>query len=144
MFDIENFLKCKEEGLYHQQGAIQQFIEAYLAGQLSNEALDKWITLVIEEGLSYKELLELSDVMIANQNVLTLDNHPPQVSLSTIGIYGQKMNLAVASILGALQYTTLFVESDYKHTRQFSGLALIKQAFQKEAFITNEVESNLI
>ena len=64
VFNIHQFITTKKEGNNHLKGDITTFIEKFMTHEVTDNQMSAWLMAVSIEGLSFKELVELTEEVI--------------------------------------------------------------------------------
>ncbi|MDI3316724.1 MAG: thymidine phosphorylase [Bacillota bacterium] len=98
-----DFIEAKKRGEEHPAGAIRAWIEAYMAGQVSDAQMAAWMMAVLWRGMSPAETAALTQAMAATGERLDLGSLPgPHVDKHSTGGVGDKVTLVAIPLLAAL------------------------------------------
>ncbi len=102
MFNIYQFITTKKEGNNHLKGDITTFIEKFMGGEVTDNQMSAWLMAVSIEGLSFKELVELTEAMIHSGEVMQWEEGMNLVDKHSTGGVGDKTTLIISPIVASL------------------------------------------
>lgn len=102
MFSIREFIEAKKSGLSHNKGDITTFIEKYMTKEVTEAQMAAWLMAASIEGISFKELVELTEAMVASGDRIEWDEELYLVDKHSTGGVGDKTTLIVAPIVASL------------------------------------------
>lgn len=102
MLSIRDFIESKKEGFSHKKGEIAEFIKKYMLDEVSEAQMAAWLMAVSIEGLSFKELIELTEAMVASGESIDWGSDLYLVDKHSTGGVGDKTTLIVAPIVASL------------------------------------------
>lgn len=102
MFNIHQFITTKKEGNNHLKGDITTFIEKFMNREVTDSQMSAWLMAVSIEGLSFKELVELTEAMVHSGEVMQWEEGMNLVDKHSTGGVGDKTTLIVSPIVASL------------------------------------------
>lgn len=102
MFNIHQFITIKKEGNNHLKGDITTFIEKFMNREVTDSQMSAWLMAVSIEGLSFKELVELTEAMVHSGEVMQWEEGMNLVDKHSTGGVGDKTTLIVSPIVASL------------------------------------------
>ncbi len=102
MFNIHQFITTKKEGNNHLKGDITTFIEKFMNREVTDSQMSAWLMAVSIEGLSFKELVELTEAMVHSGEVMQWEKGMNLVDKHSTGGVGDKTTLIVSPIVASL------------------------------------------
>ena len=102
VFNIHQFITTKKEGNNHLKGDITTFIEKFMTHEVTDSQMSAWLMAVSIEGLSFKELVELTEAMIHSGEVMQWPENMNLVDKHSTGGVGDKTTLIVSPIVASL------------------------------------------
>ena len=102
VFNIHQFITTKKEGNNHLKGDITTFIEKFMTHEVTDNQMSAWLMAVSIEGLSFKELVELTEAMVHSGEVMQWEKGMNLVDKHSTGGVGDKTTLIVSPIVASL------------------------------------------
>ena len=96
------FVRKKRDGAEHEPAEINEFIRAFVAGEVADYQASAWLMAAFLKGLSPRETLALTQAMLHSGDVLTLARvRAPKVDKHSTGGVGDKVSLCLAPLVAA-------------------------------------------
>lgn len=94
-----DFIQAKRQGQAHDAAALQEFLGAYLEGQVPDYQVAAWLMAVCFQGMTEVETADLTRTMAASGDMLDLSGLPHTVDKHSTGGVGDKTSLVLGALL---------------------------------------------
>lgn len=101
-FVIGDFLATKRDGHAHDAASIQHFVQACLAGTVTEYQATAWLMATYIHGMTTEETVAYTHALAASGDQLNLGELPHTVDKHSTGGVGDKTTLVLAPLLAAL------------------------------------------
>ena len=99
-FDPVRILAKKRRGLQHPPGELGEFIQRFMLNEVRDYQMSAWLMAAFLQGLSTREMLELTDAMLHSGQRLTLARvDRPKVDKHSTGGVGDKISICLAPLV---------------------------------------------